>query len=179
MSRPALLVVCDRLAWIAVGVAVGALSATHVFSQAAQPPPATPSTQLPAPAQQAQAAPSPRIFTGETGLVLNFIKPDKTKDFEAIIAKVKEALSSSAKPARQEQAKSWRVFKAAEPAAAGAALYVFLVDPPVKEADYSLTAILGEATPADEMTQLTKQYVDAYASGQNFVNLALVSDLAK
>ena len=80
---------------------------------------------------------------------------------------------------RLEQAKGWRVFKAAEAATAGAALYVFVIDPPVKDADYSVTGILGEATPGNEMTQVTKQYVDSYASGQNFVNLALVSDFGK
>ena len=180
MVRNALLVACDRLSWVALGLIVGVLAATTVFTQARQSSSTQPpSTQPPAPAQQAQAAPPPRVFTGEVGLVLNFIKPDKTKDFEAIVGKLKDSLTSSAKDTRQEQAQGWRVFKAAEAAAAGAALYVFVIDPPVKDADYSVTGILGEALPSDEMTQLTKQYVDSYASGQNFVNLALVSDFGK
>jgi hypothetical protein len=177
MVRRALLVVCDRLAWIALGAVAGAWSATTAFTHA-QPATAQPPA-LPAPAQQAQAAASPRVFTGEAGLVLNFIKADKTKEFEAIVEKLKDALASSDKPERQEQAKSWRVFKGAEPAAGGAALYVFIVDPPVKGADYAVTGILGEALPPEEMTQVTKQYVEAYSTGQNFVNLALVADLAK
>jgi hypothetical protein len=170
MVRNALLVACDRLAWVILGLIVGALSATTVFSQATPSPP---------PAQQAQAVPATRVFTAETGLVLNFIKPDKTKDFEAVIAKLKDALTGSAKPERKEQAKSWRVFKASDPAAGGAALYVYIVDPPVKGADYTVTNILGEALPPEELTPLTKLYVDSYASGQNFVNLALVADLGK
>jgi len=185
MVRRAVLVVCDRLAWVALGLVAGAFS-VNVFTQpppTTQPPPqpaaATTPGQLPAPAQQAQAAASPRVFTSDAGLVLNFIKPDKTKDFEAIVEKLKGALTSSRKDERREQAKSWRVFKGAEPAAAGAALYVFMIDPPVKKADYTVTTILGEAVPAEEMTQLSKQYVDAYASGQNFVNLTLVADFAK
>lgn len=169
MVRNALLVACDRLAWILLGLIAGVLSAT-AFTQATQPPP---------PAQQAQAAAAPRVFAADAGLVLNFIKPDKTKDFEAVIAKLKDALTGSAKPERKEQAKSWRVFKSPDPAAGGAALYVFFIDPPVKGADYTVTNILAEAVPADEMTQLTKQYVESYASGQNFVNIALVSDFGK
>src|SRR5206468_7481643 len=138
--RNALRAACDRLAWVTLGLIVGALSATTVFSQVPPPPP---------PAQQAQAAAAPRVFTSETGLVLNFIKPDKTKDFEAVIAKLKDALTGSAKAERKEQAKSWRVYKASDPAAGGAALYVYFVDPAVKGADYAVTTILAEALPPD------------------------------
>jgi hypothetical protein len=176
--RNLLRVVCDRAAWIAAGAVAGALSVT-VFTQ--PPPPAgqPPAGQLPAPAAQAQAAASPRVLSGDAGLVLNFIKPDKTKDFEAILQTLKDALSGSAKAERKEQAKGWRVFKGVEPAAGGSALYVFIVDAPVKNADYAVTSVLGETMSGDELTQLTKQYVDSYASGQNFVNLTLVADFAK
>ena len=134
--------------------------------------------QPPAPAQQATAAPAARVFGSDTGLVLNFIKSDKTADFEAIVAKVKEALQKSANPQRQKQAASWRVFKSPDPAAGGAALYVFIVDPVVKGADYTVSTILAEAFP-DELTALYKTYSEAYASGQNFVNLSLIADLGK
>jgi hypothetical protein len=132
------------------------------------------------PAEQATIAPAARIFGANTGLVLNFIKPDKTADFEAVIAKLKEALSTSTKPARKEQAASWRVYKSSDPAAGGTALYVFIVDPAVKGSDYSVTSILAEAFSSDELSALYKQYSEAYASGgQNFVNLSLISDLGK
>ena len=49
-------------------------------------------------------------------MVLNFIKADKTGDFEAVIAKLKEALQKSDKPERKQQAASWKVFKSADPA---------------------------------------------------------------
>ena len=70
------------------------------------------------------------------------------------------------------------MFKSPDPAAGGAALYVFMIDPSVKGADYTVSNILAEAFPA-EVNALYKQYADAYASGQNFVNLTLVSDLGK
>jgi hypothetical protein len=151
---------------IALGLAVGALSATTVFAQAA-------------PAQQAAAAPTTRLFASDGGMVLNFIKPDKTADFEAVMAKLKEALGKSAKPERKEQAKSWRVFKSPDPAAGGNVLYVFVIDPAVKGADYTVSNILAEAFTPAEVNDLYKQYAGAYASGQNFVNLTLVSDLGK
>ena len=71
-------------------------------------------------------------------MVLNFVKTEKTADFEAIIVRLKEALAKSDKPERKQQAASWKVFKAVEPGPPGSALYVFIVDPPVKGADYTV-----------------------------------------
>ena len=148
---------------------------------AQQPPPAQPppGQQPPAqPAQQAQAAPTARTFPTDGGLILNFIKPDKTADFEAVVAKLKEALQKSEKPERKQQAASWKVFKSPEPAG-GNALYIFVIDPSVKGADYTISNILAEAFPPDQVNELYKQYAGAYAQGQNIVNLTLVADLAK
>ena len=136
--------------------------------------------QAPAqPPQQATPATAPRVFGSTTGVVLNFVKPDKTADFEAVVAKLKEALEKSANPQRKQQAAGWKVYKSNEPAAGGAALYFYIVDPVVKGADYSVSTILGEAFPPEQLTALYKQYSESYMSGQNFVNLALIADLGK
>jgi hypothetical protein len=156
---------------ILFGLVVGTLSATTAFAQAQPPAPA-------APAAAAQAAPTARTFASDGGMVLNFIKPDKTADFESVIGKLKEALQKSAKPERKQQAASWKVFKSPDPAAGGNVLYVFMIDPSIKGADYTVSTILAEAFPT-EVQALYKQYAEAYASGQNFVNLSLVSDLGK
>jgi pyruvate/2-oxoglutarate dehydrogenase complex dihydrolipoamide acyltransferase (E2) component len=158
---------------IVFGLVAATLSATTVVAQ-------TPPAQA-APAQPpaaAAAAPTARTFAGDGGLVLNFIKPDKTADFEAVIAKLKEALQKSEKPERKQQAASWKVFKSPDPAAGGNVLYVFIIEPSIKGADYTVSTILNEAFP-QEVQALYKQYAEAYASGQNFVNLTLVSDFGK
>jgi hypothetical protein len=129
------------------------------------------------PAGQTQPAPPARIFGSDAGVVLNFIKPDKTADFEAVIAKLKEALQKSDKEVRKQQAASWKVFKALEAGGNGSVLYVFTIDPAVKGADYTVSLILAEAFP-DQVQALYKQYAEAYASGQNFVNLARVAAFA-
>ena len=169
-----------RPGWIALGMMVGMLMAA--MAQAQTPPTQTPPAQQPpattTPAQQATTPPPQRLFAADAGLVLNFIKPDKTADFEAVIAKLKEALQKSPKPERKQQAASWKVFKSPEPAA-GNVLYVFVIDPSVKGADYTVSTILAEAFPPAEVNELYKQYAGAYATGQNFVNLALVADLGK
>ncbi|MBI3493516.1 MAG: hypothetical protein HY047_17305 [Acidobacteria bacterium] len=149
---------------------VGALSASTALAQG---------TPIHEPAQQGQVASTPRVFASDAGLVLNFIKPDKTGDFEAVIAKLKEALAKSANPERKQQAASWKVFKSPEPATGGNALYVFIMDPSVKGADYTVSNILAEAFPPDEVNDLYKRYAGAYVPGQNFVNLTLVADLGK
>jgi len=124
----------------------------------------------------AYAAPATRMSNGDAGLILNFVKPDKTADFEATVAKLNEALKTSTKPERQAQAKGWKIFRAAEPGADGSVLYVFMIDPAVKDADYTVSSILAEAFP-DQVQEIYKQFAGAYASGQNFVNLTLVAAL--
>jgi hypothetical protein len=151
---------------MALGLMAGVLTASTVYAQA-QPP------------AQASAAPTTRVFGSDAGMVLNFIKADKTSDFEAVVTKLKEALQKSQRPERKQQASSWKVFKSPEPAAGGNALYVFIIDPSVKGADYTVSNILAEAFAPDVVTTLYKQYAESYASGQNFVNLALVADLGK
>jgi hypothetical protein len=138
----------------------------------AQRPPAQPP-----PTQQAQAAP-PQVFGSDAALVLNFIKADKTADFEAVIEKLKEALQKSDRPERKQQAVGWRVFKASEPGPAGTAIYMFVIDPPLKGANYSVAALLAEAFPA-EAQALQQDFADALAQGQALINLTLISVIRK
>jgi hypothetical protein len=149
-------------------VVVGAmLSATSVYAQ-----------QPAAPAGQAQQVSNARLFPNDGGMVLNFIKADKTADFEAVIAKLKEALAKSDKPERKQQAAGWKVFKSPDPAAGGNVLYVFIIDPSMKTADYQISNIIAEALPA-EANEILKKYAECYAQGMNIVNLNLIQDLGK
>jgi hypothetical protein len=133
-----------------------------------------------APAQQAQPVSNARVFPNDAGMVLNFIKPDKTADFEAVMAKLKEALNKSAKPERKQQAAGWKIFKSSDPAAGGNVLYVFIIDPSVKDADYTVSTLLVEGLGNNaETNALYTKYAGAYAQGQNIVNLTLVQDLGK
>jgi len=124
-----------------------------------------------APAAPAQAAPAPqaRVFTGDVGVMYNVIKPDKTADFEMVIGKLKEALAKSEKPERKAQAAGWRVFKQADPMANGNILYIFMIDPVVKDADYTVSRILSEVFPA-EVQELFKVYSACFAGGVTLAN---------
>jgi len=155
-----------RPAWIAVGLLVVLLSATAVRAQ-----------QPPAPAQGAQQAANARIFPNDAGMVLNFIKPDKTADFEMIMGKLKEGLQKSEKPELKQQAAGWKVFKSADKAGENF-LYVYVIDPSVKGADYTVANIIAEAFPA-EANDLLKKYAECYAQGMNILNLIALQDLGK
>jgi len=167
MLRIAAPAVGSRPGRMALGFLAGmVVSATAVYAQ-----------QPAAPAQQAQAVSNARLFNNDAGMVLNFIKPDKTADFEAVMAKLKEALEKSEKPERKQQAAGWKVFKSADPAGAND-LYVFVIDPSVKGADYQVSNIIAEAFPT-EANELLKKYAEAYAQGMNILNLSLLQNLGK
>ncbi len=127
----------------------------------------------------APAAPPTQKFGPDGGMVLHFIKADKTADFEMVMGKLKEVLQKSSKPERKEQAKSWKLFKSVDPAAGGNVLYIFFIDPSVKDADYTVSTILAEGFPPLEVNALFEKFGASYAQGQNLVNLALVSDFGK
>ena len=129
----------------------------------------------------AQDAPkaNPYVFAGDGAVLLNFIKADHVADFEMILGKLKEALAKSEKPERKQQAESWKVFKANEAGPAGAAIYVSVIYPSVKGADYTVTTILSEAFPT-EVQDLYKKYAEAFATPPgNLLNIKMFSDLAK
>lgn len=149
-----------------------------VLAEPAAPPPSPQQPPAAQPAAPAAAKAQARVFTGDGGMLFNTVKPDKTADFEMVMAKLKEALQKSDKPERKQMAASWKIFKSVEPGAGGNVLYIFILDPAVKGADYTVSTILNEAFPT-EVQELFKVYAASLAAGQNLVNLQLISDLAK
>jgi hypothetical protein len=158
-----------RYGRIVVGLVVALVSASGAYAQDA---PATP-------AAQAQPTKSLYMFSAPGGAILNFIKPDKTADFEATITRLKEALAKSDKPERKKQAAGWKVFKASEPGPNGSVIYVSLMDPTVPGADYSVSDILAEVFPAEGLA-LYKVYSGAFGQpAQNILNLTLLANLGQ
>jgi hypothetical protein len=164
---PGLPAAAGRQVLIALGLVMGVLSANSL--QAQQPP---------APAPAATPAPQTRLFPNDGGMVLNFIKADRTADFEMVMAKLKEALAKGVKPERKDQAKGWKVFRSPDPAGANV-LYVYVIDPSIKGADYQVSNIITEAFPSAEANEILKKYAEAYAQGLNIINLNLIQDLGK
>jgi len=124
----------------------------------------------------AQAAPQARVFSGDVGIMFNVIKPDKTADFEMVIGKLKEALAKSDDPVHKQMAAGWRVIKNPEPIQGGNYLYAFLIDPVVKDADYTLSRILAKVFPA-EVQELFKVYSACFAGGVTLQNYTTVANM--
>lgn len=111
-----------------------AAPATATAGQAA---PATPPADVP-------TIPSALTFTTPAATLLAAIKPDKTVDYEWLLAAFVEALKTSADPSLQQVAANLKVYKATEPAPGGSnVLYLLLIDPVVPEADYSWQELLN------------------------------------
>lgn len=125
----------------------------------------------------AEAQPADRSFASGTGIILNYVKPDSTSDFEAVMTKLGDALWESDNEVRQQQALGWKVYRAREPGAGNSVLYVWVVDPAVAEADYGVATILSEAFPA-EVQGLYETFSETYAGGQARLNLDLVTDFS-
>ena len=131
-----------------------------------------------APAPPRRLRRTARVFASDAGMVLNFIKPDKTADFEAVMGKLKEALQKSDKPERKQQAASWKVFKSPDPAAGGNVLYVFVIDPVGEGRRLHGVEHPRRSVPAAKCRRSTSS-TPRRTPGQNIVNLTLVADLGK
>jgi len=151
-----------------------ALAPAALFAQT--PPAQQPATQQPATAQEQpqtqQAQPPGLSFDAPSGMIFNQIKPDQTAAFEEVMAKVKEALAKSTDPTRKQQAAGWKVYKATEPMGeAKNVLYVFIMDPALKGADYNVFKILQEGLGDATAREIFEKFRNAYAAGQNKINL--------
>ena len=141
--------------------------------------PSAPPAPAPPPGQNVVSPPPlGRVFASEQGLIFNAIRPDKVMDFETVLAKLRAALADSKDPVRNQQGWGWKFFKAAEPGPNGSVLYVFVMDPTVKGADYGVAKILSDAYP-NEVMELYRMYTGAFApAGQTLVNLQPVPSLS-
>ncbi len=111
----------------------------------------------------AQAAQSGGMtFASDAGLIFSIIKPDQTAAFEASITKMKEAFAKSENAQRKQQAAGWVVYKAVEPSQ-GNVVYVSVINPTVKDADYNVFKIISEVFPT-EAQELYKNAQGAFVS---------------
>jgi hypothetical protein len=104
---------------------------------------------------------------GDATVIIVLIKPDKTADFETVIAKYKEAMGKSDNAARKDQLAGLKVFKSPT-AMGGNTAYIFSVDPVVKGQEYDITRVIHEVFPS-EATDMFNKYKEAFAGRQIIV----------
>jgi hypothetical protein len=138
-GEPSTTITGDKTAATPRGAATGA---APVEGQAT--PPAAATTPASAPAIVTAVK-----FTTPAGTLLAAIKPDKTADFEWLLAAYLDSLQKSALEADRTLAASLKVYKATEPSPGGAnVLYLLLMDPVLPDADYSWHDLLTRAYAA-------------------------------
>jgi hypothetical protein len=127
-----------------------------------------------APPASATAA---RTFTAPVGLLFNTVRPDKTADFEKLVAAVRKALESSSDAKLQAIAKGLKFYKATEPGPGNSVVYVFLVDPAVPGEDYGLGRILSSgSTDTAALQEIWKLYTGSVTSGGTLMNLSPIPE---
>ena len=120
-----------------------------------------------------------RVFNRDGGFVQSVIRADKTADFEMVMQKVKEALQNSENPLRKQQLRGWKVFRVAEPGPDNSVIYFMVIDPPARDADYTISTILSEGYPGGEGQTLYTTFSGAFAGGISAMNLNLVNDFSR
>jgi len=115
-------------------------------------------------AQEAAKKAPVMALDSDAAVITILIKPDKTADFESVIAKYKEALEKSENPVRKQQLAGMRFFKSPM-AAQGNAMYIIYVDNVVKGEEYDITLIVTEVFPV-EVQAVYQKYKDSFAGRQ-------------
>ena len=115
---------------------------------------------------------------GDIALWTVAIKPDKTQDFERIMAKLQEGLAKSANPVRREQMAGWKVMRVKSPLPDGNVAYVHVINPVVAGADYTIMQTLYDEFP-DERQALYDLYRGAVVANLSLAPGTLALDMKK
>jgi hypothetical protein len=129
-------------------------------------------------AVQAQA--QKLTFDGDAVIWMVTVKPDKTADFEAVMAALKDALAKSTNPEAKAQAAGWKVVKSTRPQPDGTIVYAHILNPVVRGADYGVMAnIYAVVTDPAEQKVLYDKYAGSFGANLMQVPLTNVNDFSK
>ena len=128
----------------------------------------------------AQAAPTKTTFTGDIVVMAFAINPDKTADYEKVLASLKDALSKSEAPEAKQQLAGWKVIKNAMPNPDGSIVYIHIISPVVKGADYSImNNVYAAVKDPAQQKEVFDMYRGAMKQALFVIQGPLVSDLSK
>jgi hypothetical protein len=138
---------------------------------------------LPAFAQHAsaQAAPPPKTtYSGDAVVAAYVVNAGKEADYEKVIATLKDALAKSSKPEAKQQLAGWKVVKNSANQPDGSPLYLHIITPVVKDADYSITNIVYEVvTDPMARTDFFNLYKGALQKPLFVIQGPITSDFSK
>ena len=124
----------------------------------AAPAPQAPGIQPAVPVPVTPALPlNPRALTGESGVIFTSVRPERLVDFETVMTYLQEALETTTDATTRRQWQGLRILKQTEPGPNSSIVYMFVIDPVVAGADYSLGPVLSAAYP-DKIQEIWKLY---------------------
>lgn len=132
------------------------------------------------PSEQVEAQPA-TTFSGDAAVMLHFVKPGSTAQYEGVMQRLNEALqkSENTETDRQAQARGWKVYRAnLDISGQGNTMYAWVIDPVMPGANYAASTIMNEVFPG-EIQQLYESYNGSFTDAalkQLPINLTLVND---
>ncbi len=128
----------------------------------------------------AQTAPNKTTFTGDIVVMAFAINPDKTADYEKVVASLKDALLKSEAPEAKQQLAGWKIIKNAMPNPDGSIVYIHIISPVVKNADYSImNNIYAAVKDPAEQKAVFDMYRGAMKAPLFVIQGPMVADLSK
>lgn len=144
-------------------------------------PGAQPPTEENAPPDDAAAAgdtetePAPpiatRTFDAPAAMIINYVQSGSASGFEALTRRMVEALAASEDEEHRALAAGWTMYRVSEPPGPNNnAVYVWLFDPVVADANYAVAQLLNQVFP-EEVQQLYETYMQSFGMGQTPLEL--------
>jgi hypothetical protein len=128
----------------------------------------------------AQAPPQKTVYTGELVVAAYTVNADKVGDYEKVIATLKDSLTKSQRPEAKQQLAGWKVIKNSANQPDGSALYLHVISPVVKDADYSITNLVYEVvTDPTARTDFYNLYRGALKQALFVIQGPITSDFSK
>ncbi len=128
-------------------------------------------------APESEAAAQPVMnFSGGSAVVMSYVAPAGTGDFERVMREYGGSLSASENAQYNQMASSMKIFRAAEPGPNNTVLYMWIIDPVISGANYAEAQILNDEKP-EEVQELYDALLAAMeGGGRQTVNMELVME---
>ena len=92
-------------------------------------------------------------FTGDMVLWAFEVRANRTADYEKVIATLRDSLSKSSRPEAKRQLAGWKIMRSATPQPSGGIVYIHVINPVIRGADYSITNIVYEVVTTPRQQQ--------------------------
>lgn len=130
-------------------------------------------------AQQA-AAPTKTTYASDAVIMVYSINQGKEADYDKVVAQLKDALGKSTAPEAKQQAAGWKIFKSEKSLSPdGLPSYIHVINPVVKDADYSIVNIIYSVSNDDEKRAFYDLYRGALKGALSMLTGTTVADLAQ